>query len=303
MISPDNMVTSYDSTNVFAQYHTLQQDRSLVVRQGEKGHQLYSFEYQNEGMIEIGFNLGGEVVCNKNRISSKDETIVIEHGQVHVGSTNGTLVFSSDQPVCWIGIVLPVAMANEHLGEPLADLAGRGTVKSEACCISKKIGSITTDMKVSLHQIVQCPFLGKTKCLFLESKVLELISHVRFSLEQVPESSAQKTNIYLNMEDKEKMWRAKAFLDENLEVPPSIVELAQYVGVNEYKLKNGFRQEHGITPYRYIVEQRLKRARKLLWNRDMNVTEAAFAVGYSSLSHFAKIFRDKFGVNPHEYLA
>jgi AraC-like DNA-binding protein len=105
------------------------------------------------------------------------------------------------------------------------------------------------------------------------------------------------------LEDKEKMWRAKAVLDEKLEVPPSIVELAQYVGVNEYKLKNGFRQEHGITPYRYIVEQRLERARKLLWNRDMNVTEAAFAVGYSSLSHFAKIFRDKFGVNPHEYLA
>jgi AraC-like DNA-binding protein len=52
-----------------------------------------------------------------------------------------------------------------------------------------------------------------------------------------------------------------------------------------------------------VAEQRLERARLFLWKRQMNVTEAAFAVGYSSLSHFAKIFRARFGVNPHEYLA
>lgn len=302
MISFEDMASSCVSTNVSTQYHSLRQNRYLAIRRGEKGHQLYSFEHHSEGMVEVGFNLGGMITCSLNGVSSRNTGLEIPYEQVHMKNSNEA-VFSSDQPLCWVGLLLPVSTVGELFGESLPGVELLDVKNGKRVSVCKNIGSVTTEMKVSLHQIMQCPFLGKTKCLFLESKVLELLSHVRFRLELGPEKTLSGVSIHLNTEDKEKMWRAKAFLDENLEVPPSIMQLAQYVGVNEYKLKNGFRQVHGITPYKYIVEQRLEWARRLLWNRDMNVTEAAFAVGYSSLSHFAKIFRDKFGVSPHEYLA
>jgi AraC-like DNA-binding protein len=148
-----------------------------------------------------------------------------------------------------------------------------------------------------------CPFLGKTRCLFLEGKVLELISHVRFSADRHTYTASSTAAVNLMADDYERMWQAKTILDENLESPPSILELAKLVGVNEFKLKNGFRQVYGTTPYKYLADQRLETARQLLWERRVNVTEAAFSVGYSNLSHFAKIFRAKFGVNPHEFLS
>ena len=303
MISSDVLAFEGYSMNGLARYYTLKQNRYLTILKGEGGHQLYSFEQCYGDMVEVGFNLGETVRCYPAHDAGEKQLHLIERDQVFMLQSASRMKLISEQPLYWIGVILPVEIARNFFSEalPAVDWDGMSMKPEEAIC--ERLGSITTEMKVSLHQIVQCPFSDKTKRLFLESKVLELISHVRFALERIPDMSMRGASVNLTFEDREKMWQAKAFLDENLEVPPTITMLAQEVGVNEYKLKNGFRQVHGITPYRYIVEQRLERARGLLWNNEMNVTEAAFAVGYSSLSHFAKIFRDKFGVNPHEYVA
>ncbi|PIE63560.1 MAG: hypothetical protein CSA26_12405 [Desulfobacterales bacterium] len=48
----------------------------------------------------------------------------------------------------------------------------------------------------------------------------------------------------------------------------------------------------------YLHILRLEKARELIASREYNVTGAAFAVGYSSLSHFSKAFRQEFGITP-----
>lgn len=83
--------------------------------------------------------------------------------------------------------------------------------------------------------------------------------------------------------------------------PPSLLALARQVGLNDFKLKRGFRQVFGTTAFGYLHDQRMERARQLLEERRFNVTEVACTVGYANPSHFAAAFKRKFGVNPGAY--
>jgi AraC family transcriptional activator of pyochelin receptor len=74
------------------------------------------------------------------------------------------------------------------------------------------------------------------------------------------------------------------------------------VGLSHPKLNYGFREIYGSTIFGYLRELRLNKAKALLDDGTMNVTEVAYEVGYSSLSYFTKAFRDYFGTAPGSYL-
>jgi AraC-like DNA-binding protein len=98
--------------------------------------------------------------------------------------------------------------------------------------------------------------------------------------------------------DLDRLYQAKEILLQDLENPPSLLELAQQVGLNDYKLKAGFRQVFGTTVFGYLHQQRMQRAYDLLTSSDLNVTEVANQVGYTSLSAFSSAFKKFFKVSP-----
>jgi AraC-like DNA-binding protein len=83
-----------------------------------------------------------------------------------------------------------------------------------------------------------------------------------------------------------------------LEEPPSLPELARSVGLNEFKLKVGFRTHFGTSVFGYLRAQRMDQARRLLVRGELSVTEVAARVGYSNPSKFAAAFRKHFGRPP-----
>ncbi|MBD2355418.1 helix-turn-helix transcriptional regulator [Tolypothrix sp. FACHB-123] len=162
-----------------------------------------------------------------------------------------------------------------------------------------QIDYTTPEMRVALEQIINCPFTGLTKKLYLESKCLELIA---LKLEQLAASENSSTKVtILKGDDIDRIHYAKEILAQNLDNPPSLIELARQVGLNDYKLKLGFRQVFGTTAFSYLHQQRMEKARQLLLEGQMNVKEVARAVGYTNQSHFATAFRKQFGTNPKSY--
>ena len=97
---------------------------------------------------------------------------------------------------------------------------------------------------------------------------------------------------------RETMERAREILLTRLENPPTLTELSRIVGTNECSLKRGFKEIFGCTVYNFVQENRLERAYQLITGCGYNVSESAFAVGYSNLSHFSKVFKAKFGISP-----
>jgi len=160
-------------------------------------------------------------------------------------------------------------------------------------------GKITGQMRRVLHQILQCPHQGLMKRMYLESKAVELIT---LHFQQFQEQEVHDCSLTAkSLSDIDKIYQAKEILLGNLENPPSLMELARQVGLNDFKLKRGFRQVFGTSAFKYLHDYRLEKARQLLVSGEMKVEEVAFRVGFDSRSYFALAFRKKFGLNPKQY--
>ncbi|MDU5083001.1 MAG: AraC family transcriptional regulator [Bacillota bacterium] len=98
----------------------------------------------------------------------------------------------------------------------------------------------------------------------------------------------------------ERLVYAREILLNRLESPPTLLELSRIIQMNDCKLKRSFKQHFGKTVYELIREQRFEKAFSLLESGKHNVSETAFAVGYTNVSHFSKTFKERFGITPRD---
>ncbi|NDJ17704.1 helix-turn-helix transcriptional regulator [Myxacorys almedinensis] len=162
-----------------------------------------------------------------------------------------------------------------------------------------RVGTISPTIQRLLWQILRCPYQGTIKRMFLEGKALEVSALVLE--EETAIQKGQSAPLKIEGEERDRIHRAREILIQQLDHPPSIVELAQQVGLNSRALKEGFRQQFGKPAFAYLHEYRLEQARQLLESEEMKVSEVAQAIGFANRSHFAEAFRKKFGVNPKDY--
>jgi len=80
----------------------------------------------------------------------------------------------------------------------------------------------------------------------------------------------------------------------------SRTELARRVGLSGRQLERLFQKYLGTTPRQYYLDHRLARARSLLRQTTLPVIEIAVACGFSTASHFAKSYRERYGITPRE---
>jgi AraC-like DNA-binding protein len=159
-------------------------------------------------------------------------------------------------------------------------------------------GSLTTAMRDTILQILNCPYQGLTRAFYLESKVLELVA---YKLDQLGDKTLRTADRRgLTDEDLGRAEYAGQLMARELETPPCLSELAHRVGMCQNKLCRCFREVYGMTPFDYLRSKRLETAEQLLRLGQMNVTQVAFSVGYSSLSHFTKAFRQHTGLLPSQ---
>ena len=97
--------------------------------------------------------------------------------------------------------------------------------------------------------------------------------------------------------------RAIHLLRERHDVPLNLAAIAKEVGVAPHYLSRRVSAESGMTLQRHLRRIRIELACEALDSGKMNVTEVALDVGYQSLSHFAKAFREETGESPRERLA
>ena len=154
---------------------------------------------------------------------------------------------------------------------------------------------LTPPMDAALEQMLRCPYHGITRTLFLEAKSLELISLFIDATQESPSLVGP-----LSRDDRDRIHQAQRILQENLQTPPSLIALARRVGLNDRKLKEGFRQHFDTTVFGYLTQQRLERASHLL-AQQYPIATVSSAVGYASPTAFSGAFRRRFGMSPKAY--
>ncbi len=136
------------------------------------------------------------------------------------------------------------------------------------------------------------------KEIFIESKMLELIA-IRLSNFYNKTVNCQKNNaLHFRNAELEKIKYASEIISEKMDAPPNIKQLAKISGINEYKLKRGFKEVFGTTIYEYLRTIRMEKAYSLMYSGEMNVSEAAYYVGYNKAGYFSRVFRNYSGINP-----
>jgi AraC-like DNA-binding protein len=190
----------------------------------------------------------------------------------------------------WLGRWL--AVDPDVLREPVGRFLRPGK-RSEPVC---EVHAMTAQLAQLAAEILQPPRVEAAWNCWHQAKVLELVAHAMF-LDADADLFCDRTK----RAGRERILRVQEILQGDLENPPSLAELGKMVGCSPFYLSRMFRQETGVTISAYLRRLRLDRAAELIRAGEANVTEAAMAVGYSSLSHFSKAFAETFGCCPCLY--
>jgi transcriptional regulator GlxA family with amidase domain len=92
--------------------------------------------------------------------------------------------------------------------------------------------------------------------------------------------------------------RAIEIMRDALEEPVSPQTIAKSLGISVRQLERLFGRYFNTSPSRYYMELRLDRARNLLLQTEMSVSEIAIASGFQSVGHFTRLYRMSFGTTP-----
>ena len=100
-----------------------------------------------------------------------------------------------------------------------------------------------------------------------------------------------------------RLLRAKDRMDAASHEEWPVARLARVSGVSEAHFARSFKHAFGVPPHRYLLTRRIERAKALLRDTDLPVTDIAFQTGWNSLGTFGRIFRDITGESPSELRA
>ena len=91
------------------------------------------------------------------------------------------------------------------------------------------------------------------------------------------------------------------YVENNYFRSVSISALADALGVARTYFTTEFTQRTGVSPYAYLTDYRIAKARELLAESDLRVSEIAYSVGFSGVERFSDMFRRRTGLSPTEY--
>jgi AraC family transcriptional regulator len=101
---------------------------------------------------------------------------------------------------------------------------------------------------------------------------------------------------------REKLVRTVEYIQDQLHTDLTVSGIAQAVGMSSDHFTRQFKKSTGQTPYAYVVEARVRKAKELLTTGKLTISEAAFHVGFSDQSHLTRHFKGVFGLPPKRLL-
>lgn len=166
-----------------------------------------------------------------------------------------------------------------------------------ACPPFLEIAPLGTSLLALRADFVEPPVPQAARAAWYRAKVLEVLAQTVFRADEPGEFFCAKHQ----RQNRERVDRARYLLERDLENPPSLEMLAQDVECSTFHLSRIFTDETGMSIPRFLRTRRIEKAAELLRQGKMNVTEAAFAVGYASLSAFNRAFVEQMGCCPGLY--
>ncbi len=155
------------------------------------------------------------------------------------------------------------------------------------------------ELNFIFQQIRDCTAEGAALQIYMESKVLEVLSLVTHHYNQT--SQYKHLPVKLDTKDKRSLAKTVTYMKHNPASYPSIKELSKTAGMSESRYQLAFKQTYGTTVYEYLKVLRMNQALLLLRNSDIDIRLIAQKVGYTHAGHFSGLFKKIYGITPKHY--
>ena len=106
---------------------------------------------------------------------------------------------------------------------------------------------------------------------------------------------------YIKYTENELVCQIDAYIKENISEKIMAKDICYEFGLSKNKLYSLWENWHGTTIGNYILEKRMKMAKKMLTNSDENISKICVAVGIPDYNYFSKVFKKYYGVPPKQY--
>lgn len=249
---------------------------------------------ENDPFLELHFNLSPQAIPYKNSFSSSKEVPPMTGNMIYLASTGEKSELSFQKGVDYetFDIHLPLSMISQYAGEHRQlDYFLNQITLAKSAGLTENCISITPSLYHAIQQIKQCSFEGLTRKIYLESKIYEILAYC------FEEQIATQT-VKLTTRDIESIHFVAHIIQSNIGHPLTIEEISKKVGINQTKLKIGFKQLYGTTIFGYLQELRMNQAQKYLLNTADSIEEISIKCGYINTSNFSNAFKKHFGYAP-----
>ncbi|MCT1532902.1 AraC family transcriptional regulator [Sphingobacterium daejeonense] len=269
-------------------------DLVTVSFQEWKLHQPFHLRVNHQfPMIKVQFEIEG----NSNFESVNNKSIVIpgNHYQfINIPKTNGYIAYNSSRKV------LDIHIEEDYLFELLKTQGYSEKQLREHFLLKnytfyREATVINEHQKKLIEELLNHRYQSEFAKQFIRTKALELIITVFAG------ANNQLNAVKWSQNDIEIMLNIKSYLDEHFHEELHLKTLTRKFGINEYKLKNAFKDLFDDTVFSYIRKQKLKRAKYLLLNSDLEIKEIAFLTGFKYSHHFSKVYFDHYHIKPQEF--
>lgn len=244
-------------------------------------------------MIKVQFEIEGN--SNFESVSKKAILIPGNHYQfINIPKTNGFIAYTSSRKV------LDIYIEEEYLFELLKTQGYSEKQLREHFLLKnytfyRDATVINEHQKKLIEEMLNHPYQSEFARQFIRTKALELIITVFAG------ASNQLNSVKWSQKDIEIILNIKNYLDEHFHEELHLKTLTRKFGINEYKLKNAFKDLFDDTVFSYIRKQKLKRAKYLLLNSDLEIKEIAFLTGFKYSHHFSKVYYEYYQIKPQEF--
>ncbi len=201
--------------------------------------------------------------------------------------------------VCFAGLSessVPIRTGEKLLGflqtgEVIVGRAGKGAFAR----MSRQL--VEWGVKVDLRKLEEAYFHTKVLTPKKYESVLRLLAIFAQHLGLVANQLALQTA----HAEPPSMTKARQFIGEHHEEDLALTDVARAVNMSTFYFCKSFKKATGMTFTEYLSRVRIEKARELLVNPNVRVSEVAFEVGFQSLTHFNRVFRRVLGQSPSAF--
>lgn len=258
----------------------------------------FFFQRQNpKGLVSLGFNLRG--TYDIHQAGQSFHVLPGQHNIVYPKGHGNTLENKSLEGESFSIMIQPEAFFKfaQDGNDTLKRFLDR-MLKDEPAVMLPQSLFTTPELAQAIGAILNCPFSGSMKQMYLLSKSIEILV---LQAEEMDKAARKQEESKLRAQDRMRLGEAKVYMETHFLEPPSLSELSRIVGINEYKLKRGFKELFGTTVFGHLSNFRMERAKSELRDTEKPIGEIASGLGYSSSQHFSRAFKEKFGSSPGQF--